>query len=72
MSDRVPQDGVDQVPLNALGQVESPCRSICKLNSASVCEGCFRTSSEISFWVTMSNEERLQVLLNARKRANEH
>ena len=49
-------------------QVQSPCRALCHLNAQSLCQGCFRTSSEISFWVTMSDEEKLEVIERAKLR----
>jgi len=53
---------------NRQPQVPSPCRSLCNLNPQAICEGCFRTSSEISFWVSMSNEEKLEVIEKAKLR----
>jgi len=49
-------------------EVPSPCRARCKLNSKKICEGCFRTSSDISFWVTMDNEQKTLSVENAQMR----
>ena len=48
--------------------VPSPCKSLCKLDGQKICQGCYRTSSEISFWTTMSNEEKLDVIEKAKQR----
>lgn len=52
-------------------QVPSPCRSLCNLNHDAICSGCYRKSSEISFWVSMTNEEKLEVIERARQREKE-
>lgn len=53
---------------NIHNDVDSPCKALCKLSRVNICEGCFRTSSEISFWVTMDNEQKQEVVNSARKR----
>ncbi len=49
--------------------VKSPCVSVCALNREDICEGCFRTGTEISQWGRMSNAEKKQVLQNCQDRA---
>jgi uncharacterized protein len=51
--------------------VKSPCISVCVLNDGDVCEGCFRTSDEITRWSQMTNEEKQNVLIKADGRFNE-
>lgn len=48
--------------------VKSPCISVCMLNAEDICEGCYRTSREITEWTTMTNAERRAVLLECRRR----
>ncbi|MBB3168234.1 DUF1289 domain-containing protein [Simiduia aestuariiviva] len=52
-------------------RVKSPCTSICALNDADVCVGCYRTADEISRWSRMLPEEQRIVVLAARERAKE-
>jgi uncharacterized protein len=52
-------------------EVESPCRSICKLDSHNICIGCYRKSSEINFWTTYSNQQKLEVIERAEARRME-
>jgi len=51
--------------------VESPCRSLCKLDSHNVCMGCYRKSSEINFWTTYSNEHKREIIEKAEARRAE-
>jgi predicted Fe-S protein YdhL (DUF1289 family) len=41
--------------------MKSPCISLCKLING-VCQGCFRTSQEISHWSKMSNDQKEYIL----------
>lgn len=43
-------------------RVGSPCVSICLLNDADVCTGCFRTAAEITDWSELDDETRRRVL----------
>lgn len=52
--------------------VASPCTSVCALNDADVCVGCFRTAEEISRWSRMSNDERRQVVKLAADRSRQN
>ena len=49
--------------------VKSPCVSVCALNRDDICEGCFRSGTEISQWGRMSNAEKKQVLGKCHERA---
>lgn len=48
--------------------LKSPCISVCALDDAGVCIGCYRTGREISEWRAYSNDERRQVLAQAHQR----
>ena len=48
--------------------VVSPCRSLCQLDSHNICMGCYRKSTEINFWTTYSNQEKLEVIKKAEQR----
>ena len=47
--------------------VRSPCISVCTLDEEDVCVGCYRTLDEITGWMAMDREQRLDCL----KRCNE-
>lgn len=50
--------------------IPTPCIGVCALNSADLCEGCLRQSSEIARWASMSDAERnhiMQVVLPERE-----
>lgn len=51
--------------------VKSPCVSVCALNAADICEGCYRSVAEISRWGSMRNDERRAVLKNCTERARQ-
>ena len=43
--------------------IKSPCVDKCKLNSATnLCDGCFRTSEEITNWTSFSSKQKQKVL----------
>ena len=42
--------------------IDSPCIGVCQDNDEEVCQGCFRTSDEITAWFDMTNEEKSQVI----------
>lgn len=49
--------------------VDSPCIQFCQLNDAgSLCIGCGRTTDEIGSWMSLSPEERRQIMLELPKR----
>ena len=43
-------------------EVLSPCVLICDYGPDGYCKGCFRDPDEITDWVYMTNEEKLEVL----------
>ncbi|WP_010131584.1 DUF1289 domain-containing protein [Microbulbifer agarilyticus] len=51
--------------------VKSPCVSVCALNSEDICEGCFRSGTEISQWGKMNNAQKREVLSKCQERAVE-
>jgi predicted Fe-S protein YdhL (DUF1289 family) len=48
--------------------VASPCMSICALNSADVCKGCYRSASEITQWGVLSNVQKREIIVKAYER----
>jgi predicted Fe-S protein YdhL (DUF1289 family) len=51
--------GPMESPLRA---VLSPCIGICSLDGEGLCEGCHRSTAEITRWSQMSDDERLHVM----------
>jgi predicted Fe-S protein YdhL (DUF1289 family) len=47
--------------LNDAEAVPSPCISICRMNTAGLCEGCFRTRDEIAQWSGAGEEGKRRV-----------
>ena len=54
-----------------IGDVASPCISVCVLDLNDICEGCFRTMKEISHWSDFDNSRRREVLGLCWERAEE-
>ncbi|MDQ7049294.1 MAG: DUF1289 domain-containing protein [Enterobacterales bacterium] len=48
--------------------VQSPCVSNCCLDDDDICMGCFRHLDEITGWHSASQERRLEILKNCKKR----
>jgi predicted Fe-S protein YdhL (DUF1289 family) len=48
--------------------VASPCISVCVLDEQDVCQGCFRTASEVTDWFMASERERREILERSRRR----
>lgn len=40
----------------------SPCTQICKLDQADNCIGCGRTKEQITYWYSMTDEEREEIM----------
>ncbi len=40
----------------------SPCIGVCELNSADICTGCHRSSSEIGAWSSMTDAARSEIM----------
>lgn len=49
--------------------VASPCVGVCALDINDICEGCFRSVSEIARWAGMDNEEKRRVVTRTWQRA---
>ena len=46
--------------IRATGEITSPCISVCRMHAAAgLCEGCFRTTGEITAWGSASNDAKL-------------
>ena len=52
-------------------RVGSPCVSVCMLDAADVCTGCFRTANEITDWMELDDDARRAVIAAARERMRE-
>lgn len=46
----------------------SPCISVCVLDDADICAGCYRSAEEITDWFMASNEQKREVLRLAAER----
>ena len=54
-------------------KILSPCIGVCTLDPAArTCIGCLRTVDEIARWPSMSDAERVQVVLQLRLRRHAH
>ncbi|MFT6792010.1 MAG: putative Fe-S protein YdhL (DUF1289 family) [Cellvibrionaceae bacterium] len=42
--------------------VSSPCIAICALDKNDICTGCYRSASEITSWVQMTREEKINTI----------
>ena len=49
--------------------VASPCISVCVLDCDDVCEGCFRTATEIASWAMLDDAEKRNVIRLSWERA---
>ncbi len=52
--------------------IQSPCVRNCCLDDDNICLGCFRTISEITSWSEADDNERLNILHNAKIRRDKH
>lgn len=48
--------------------VPSPCIKICALDENDICMGCYRNQEELSRWMRADNEEKQQIIENAKAR----
>ena len=46
----------------------SPCISVCVLDDADICMGCYRSAAEITDWFMATDEQKREVLRRARER----
>lgn len=51
---------------------QSPCISICTLDDADICMGCYRSLDEIIDWTMMDDSQKGLVLENVERRAAAH
>ena len=47
---------------------ESPCISVCLLDEQEICQGCFRSASEIADWLMVGAQEKREILARAEER----
>lgn len=47
---------------------KSPCIAICVLDDEDICMGCYRSATEITDWFMATNEQKREVLRNAKVR----
>ncbi|NBA94362.1 DUF1289 domain-containing protein [Pseudomonas sp. R5(2019)] len=53
---------------NVSPAVKSPCISVCRLDEAKVCLGCFRHVEDIRAWRSADDEQRRQICREAEQR----
>ncbi|MEM9588955.1 MAG: DUF1289 domain-containing protein [Planctomycetota bacterium] len=53
---------------NAVAETQSPCIGVCVLSTAKVCQGCFRTSDEITGWSRCDDATKRQINQLAQQR----
>ena len=47
---------------------QSPCISVCYLNEQEICQGCFRSASEITDWLMVGAQKNREILARAEER----
>ena len=52
----------------SVSEPQSPCISVCVLDEADVCQGCYRTAAEITDWFMASADEKRVIIERARER----
>ncbi|MBY6205305.1 DUF1289 domain-containing protein [Halomonas denitrificans] len=57
-------------PARELEAIESPCIGVCRLDESGRCLGCFRTAAEIGGWLSMSAEQRREIIDELPQRAD--
>ena len=69
-SDKTALSGSKKTALNkeALPSVSSPCVSICVLDEADICMGCFRSADEITDWCALDQQGKQDVLRRCSER----
>lgn len=45
----------------------TPCIGQCKLDENAICEGCYRTATEITDWVNKSEDEKIDIVIRCKK-----
>jgi predicted Fe-S protein YdhL (DUF1289 family) len=54
--------------MSTASEPRSPCISVCALDDAGVCIGCYRTADEITEWMMASPEEKHAIVARAERR----
>ena len=52
--------------------ISSPCISVCLLDEAGVCQGCFRSNDEIANWTRYTEQQRREIMDQLGQRADEY
>jgi predicted Fe-S protein YdhL (DUF1289 family) len=47
---------------------QSPCISVCYLDEQEICQGCFRSASEIGDWLMVDARVKREILARAKER----
>ena len=47
---------------------QSPCISVCYLDEQEICQGCFRSASEITDWLMVGARKKREILARAEER----
>lgn len=50
---------------------QSPCISVCVLDTADICQGCFRSAHEITDWLMATADGKREILKRAQQRRDE-
>ncbi len=50
----------------------SPCISVCVLDEADICMGCFRSADEIAAWIGYSPADKREVIKRCNQRVSDH
>ncbi|GAA6173397.1 hypothetical protein NBRC116592_30670 [Colwellia sp. KU-HH00111] len=48
--------------------VITPCISQCRLDDNDICQGCYRTSSEITDWANKSEDAKIAITIRCKKK----
>lgn len=52
-------------------KIKSPCIQVCKYDKDDICMGCHRSMEEITGWLFMSDEKKLDILRKVEERKAE-
>jgi len=50
----------------------TPCISQCHLDESDICQGCYRSSSEITDWLNKSEDEKINIVIRCKKKIALH
>ena len=52
-----------------MSKINSPCKKICKIDKENgLCIGCYRNAKEVFNWIYFSEDEKMKILLELKKR----